>query len=254
MVKLKTSLEIELMRQAGKITAAARALAGELVIAGTTTQKIDKAVKEFIVSEGGKPAFLGYNGFPNSTCISINDEIIHGIPGSRVLRDGDIVSVDVGVEKNGWFGDCAATFIVGQGTDEAQKLVSVTRDSFYAGLAYAKPGYRISDISRAVQKYAEQNGFSVVREYVGHGIGTKMHEAPEVPNYIQTPRRGADPRLVPGMVLCIEPMINAGGAAIRVLPDGWTVVTKDGSLSAHFENTVLITNGEPEILTVCEAV
>lgn len=253
MVKLKNSHEIELMRQAGRITAAARALAGEMVIAGVTTQKIDKAIREFIVSEGGKPAFLGYNGFPKSSCISVNDEVIHGIPGSRLLRDGDVVSIDVGVEKGGWFGDCAATFIVGEGTEAARSLVNVTRDSFYEGLKFARAGNRISDISRAVQGYAEGHGFSVVREYVGHGIGSKMHEPPEVPNYIVEPRRGADPRLVAGMVICIEPMINAGDAAIRVLADGWTVVTRDGMLSAHYENTILITNGAPEILTTCEA-
>ena len=253
MIKLKNSREIELMRQAGKITAAARALAGELVIAGVTTQKIDKAVKDYILSEGGRPAFLGYNGFPKSTCISINSEVIHGIPGSRLLRDGDVVSVDVGVEKDGWFGDCAATFIVGQGTETAQRLVEVTRESFYEGLKFATAGNRISDISRAVQAYAEKHGFSVVREYVGHGIGAQMHEAPEVPNYIQHPRRSADPRLVAGMVICVEPMINAGSAAIKVLKDGWTVVTQDGNLSAHYENTILITSGEPEILTVSEA-
>ena len=241
------------MRQAGRITAAARALAGELVIAGVTTQKIDKAIRDYIVSEGGKPAFLGYNGFPKSSCISINDEVIHGIPGSRLLRDGDVVSIDVGVEKGGWFGDCAATFIVGEGTQAARSLVNVTRDSFYEGLKFARAGNRISDISRAVQGYAEGHGFSVVREYVGHGIGSKMHEPPEVPNYIVEPRRGADPRLVAGMVICIEPMINAGEAGIRVLADGWTVVTRDGKLSAHYENTILITNGAPEILTTCEA-
>ncbi|MDR0906207.1 MAG: type I methionyl aminopeptidase [Oscillospiraceae bacterium] len=253
MIKLKSPKEIELMRQAGKITAAARALAGEMVIAGATTQKIDKAVRDYIVSEGGKPAFLGYNGFPNSTCISLNNEVIHGIPGSRLLRDGDVVSIDVGVIKNGYVGDCAATFIVGQGTDEARKLVEVTRQSFYEGLKFARAGCRVSDISRAVQAHAEDNGFSVVREYVGHGIGSRMHEDPEVPNYVESPRRGADPRLVAGMTICIEPMINAGAAAIRVLGDGWTVVTNDGKLSAHYENTLLITSGDPEILTVCEA-
>ena len=253
MIKLKNSREIELMRQAGKITAAARALAGKMVIVGVTTQEIDKAVKDYILSEGGKPAFLGYNGFPSSTCISINDEVIHGIPGSRLLRDGDVVSIDVGVEKDGWFGDCAATFIVGQGTETARKLVNVTRESFYEGLKFATAGNRISDISRAVQAHAETNGFSVVREYVGHGIGSRMHEPPEVPNYTQQPRRGADPRLVAGMVICVEPMINAGAAAIKVQADGWTVVARDGSLSAHYENTILITSGEPEILTVSEA-
>ncbi|MDR0838288.1 MAG: type I methionyl aminopeptidase [Oscillospiraceae bacterium] len=253
MIIVKNPKEIELMRRAGKITAAARALAGEMVIAGVTTQKIDKAVREYIVSEGGKPAFLGYNGFPKSVCISVNDEVIHGIPGSRTLRDGDVVSVDVGAEKDGFLGDCAATFIVGQGTQEARRLVEVTRGSFFEGLKFARVGYRISDIARAVQAHAESNGFSVVREYVGHGIGSRMHEDPEVPNYVESPRRGADPRLIAGMTIAIEPMINAGAAAIRVLRDGWTVVTADGKLSAHYENTVLVTNGEPEILTSVEA-
>lgn len=253
MIIVKNPKEIELMRRAGKITAAARALAGEMVIAGVTTQKIDKAVREYIVSEGGKPAFLGYNGFPKSVCISVNDEVIHGIPGSRTLRDGDVVSVDVGAEKDGFLGDCAATFIVGQGTQEARRLVEVTRGSFFEGLKFARVGYRISDIARAVQSHAESNGFSVVREYVGHGIGSRMHEDPEVPNYVESPRRGADPRLIAGMTIAIEPMINAGAAAIRVLRDGWTVVTADGKLSAHYENTVLVTNGEPEILTSVEA-
>ena len=249
MITLKSPHEVELMRRAGRITAAARALAGEMVTVGVTTLEIDKAVKSYIISEGARPAFLGYNGFPNSVCISVNEQVIHGIPGNRKLCDGDVVSIDVGAEKDGFVGDCAATYIVGGGDAESRRLVEVTRQSFFEGIKFARAGYRVSDISSAIQQYAEANGFSVVREYVGHGIGSKMHEPPEVPNYVQNPRRGADPRLIAGMTLAIEPMINAGGAAIRVLADGWTVVTADGKSSAHFENTILITKGEAEILT-----
>jgi methionyl aminopeptidase len=241
------------MRRAGKITAAARALAGEMISVGMTTQRIDKEVKAYIISEGARPAFLGYGGFPNSVCISVNDEVIHGIPGKRELREGDVVSIDVGAEKDGFIGDCAATYIVGEGTAEARLLVEVTRQSFFEALKLARAGNRVSDISRAVQTCAERNGFSVVRDYIGHGVGRKMHEPPEIPNYVEEPRRGADPRLLAGMTIAVEPMVNAGAAAIRVLPDGWTVVTADGRLSAHYENTLLITGGEPEILTAHEA-
>lgn len=237
------------MRQAGQITAAAREYAGKMVTAGVTTREIDKAVHDFILSRGAIPTFLNYNGYPASCCLSVNEELIHGIPGQRVLRDGDIVSVDVGATWHGYVGDCAATFVVGECTEEAKKLVEVTRQSFFEGLKYARVGYRISDISHAVQKYVEENGFSVVREYVGHGVGSAMHEDPEVPNY-GNPGRG--PRLRPGMTIAVEPMVNMGKAAIRVLNDGWTVVTQDGKPAAHYENTILITDGEPEILTTCE--
>ena len=239
------------MRQAGKITAAARALAGTMVTAGVTTREIDKAVHDFIVSQGAIPTFLNYNGYPASVCISVNDELIHGIPGKRALRDGDVVSVDVGATKHGYVGDCAATFIVGEGSEDARRLVEVTKQSFFEGMKYAREGYRIQDISHAVQQYVEENGFSVVREYVGHGVGTEMHEAPEVPNY---GRPGHGPRLVRGMTIAVEPMVNQGTAAIKVLPDGWTVKTADGKLAAHYENTILITAGDPEILTVYEGV
>ena len=249
MIKIKSPREISLMRQAGKITAAARALAGKMVTAGTTTREIDKAVHDFIISQGATPAFLNYNGYPASTCISVNDELIHGIPGKRVLRDGDVVSVDVGAIKDGYVGDCAATFIVGEGSEEDKRLVEITRQSFFEGIKYAREGYRVSDISHAIQQYVEANGFSVVREYVGHGIGAAMHESPEVPNYGK-PGRG--PRLVRGMTIAVEPMVNQGAAAIKVLPDGWTVVSADGRKTAHYENTILITGGDPEILTVFE--
>lgn len=251
MITLKSSREIELMRQAGKITAAARALAGEMVAPGVTTQEIDKAVHCYIKSQGAVPSFLNYNGYPASVCISVNDEVIHGIPGHRVLREGDIVSIDVGAYKNGFHGDCAATYACGQVSDEARRLIEVTRQSFYEGLKFAREGHRLPEISGAIQRYVESNGFSIVREYVGHGIGTKLHEAPEVPNYVD-PRMGR-PRLLRGMTIAVEPMVNAGKAGVKVLPDGWTVKTADGRLSAHYENTILITDGEPELLTDPEA-
>ena len=234
------------MRRAGKITAAARALAGEMVTPGVTTREIDKAVHDFILSQGAIPTFLGYGGYPASVCISINEEVIHGIPGSRVIKEGDIVSIDVGATKDGYVGDCAATFIAGDCDEESKKLIEVTRQSFFEGIRFARPGYRVSDISHAVQTYAEGNGFSVVREYVGHGVGREMHEEPEVPNY---GKPGHGPRLMAGMTLAVEPMINAGDAGVKVLRDGWTVVTSDGRRSAHYENTILITNDDPVILT-----
>lgn len=246
MIVLKSSHEVDLMRRAGKITAAARALAGEMVRPGVTTHEIDNEVERFIRKQGAVPSFLHYNGFPASVCVSVNDEIIHGIPGKRVLREGDIVSIDVGAYIGGFHGDCAATFPCGRISPEAQDLIDVTRQSFFEGIKFAKEGRRLQDMSAAIQAYAEGHGCSVVREYVGHGVGTKMHEPPEIPNYGH-PGRG--PRLLRGMTLAVEPMINAGSAAITQLSDGWTVKTADGSLSAHYENTILITDGEPEILT-----
>ena len=246
MITLISSHEIDLMRQAGKITAAARALAGEMVRPGVTTQEIDKAVEEFIRKQGAVPSFLGYSGYPASACISVNDEVIHGIPGKRVLQEGDIVSIDVGAYIGGFHGDCAATFACGTISDEAQKLIDVTRQSFFEGIKFAKEGCRVQDISAAVQAYVERHGFSVVREFVGHGVGAHLHEAPEIPNF---GRSGRGPRLLRGMTLAIEPMVNLGDAAILQLSDGWTVKTQDGKLSAHYENTILITDGEPEILT-----
>ena len=247
MITLKSSHEIQLMRQAGRITAAARALAGAMVAPGVSTREIDKAVYRFITSQGAVPSFLHYNGYPASVCISVNDEVIHGIPGHRVLREGDIVSVDVGAYKDGFHGDCAATYPCGEISEEARRLIEVTRQSFFEGLRYAREGYRLPDLSGAIQRYVESNGFSVVREYVGHGVGRQMHEAPEVPNYVE-PRMGR-PRFLRGMTIAVEPMVNAGGAAVKVMPDGWTVKTADGRLSANYENTILITDGEPELLT-----
>ena len=246
MITLKSAHEIELMRRAGKITAAARALARDMVKPGVTTAQIDKAVFQFIEDQGATPSFLHYNGYPASVCVSVNDEIIHGIPGKRVLKEGDIVSVDVGAFIGGFHGDCAGTYPCGQVSDEALRLIRVTQQSFFEGMKYAREGYRLSDISAAVQAYVEANGFSVVREYVGHGVGRQMHEAPEVPNY---GKPGHGPRLLRGMTIAVEPMVNAGTAAIRQMPDGWTVRTADGKNAAHYENTVLITAGEPELLT-----
>ena len=217
-----------------------------MVKPGVTTAQIDKAVFQFIKEQGAIPSFLHYNGYPASVCVSVNDEIIHGIPGKRVLQEGDIVSVDVGAFIGGFHGDCAGTYPCGQVSDEALRLIRVTQQSFFEGIKYAREGYRLSDISAAVQAYVEANGFSVVREYVGHGIGRQMHEAPEVPNY---GKPGHGPRLLRGMTIAVEPMVNGGSAAIKQMPDGWTVRTADGKNAAHYENTVLITAGEPELLT-----
>ena len=248
---IKSPREIQLMRQAGKITGEARALASQMVRAGVSTMEINNEVHRFIIKSGATPNFLNYGGFPASACISINDEVIHGIPGKRRIKDGDIVSLDFGACWKGYNGDCAATFPCGEVSDEAKRLIEVTRQSFYEGIKYARQGNRLQDISAAIQEYVESHGFSVVKEYVGHGIGEKLHEAPEVPNYGHA---GHGPRLVKGMTIAIEPMVNAGGAGVRVLGDDWTVVTVDGSLSAHYENTILITDGEPEILTAAGGV
>ena len=249
MIAIKNESELQCMRQACRITAAARALAGEMVRPGVSTRAIDHAVHDYIVSQGAKPSFLNYNGFPASACISVNDTVIHGIPGGYILKEGDIVSIDVGAFYKGFHGDCAQTFACGVISTEARKLIEVTTQSFFEGIRYATRGNRVQDISHAVQQHVESNGFAVVRSFVGHGVGRKLHEEPEVPNF-GTPGRG--PRLIPGMTIAVEPMVNAGTYEVRVLKDGWTTVTADGKLSAHFENTVLITDGEPEILTVTE--
>ena len=249
MITIKNERELESMRQACKITAAARALAGEMVRPGVSTKEIDKAVYDYIVSQGARPSFLNYNGFPASACISVNNTVIHGIPGDYQLQEGDIVSVDVGAYYQGFHGDCAATFPCGAISAKAEKLIHVTKQSFFEGIRFAKRGHRVSDISHAIQTYVESNGFSVVRAFVGHGVGAQLHEEPEVPNFGSS---GRGPRLLPGMTLAIEPMVNAGTYEVEVLKDHWTTVTADGKLSAHYENTVLITDGEPEILTVTE--
>lgn len=249
MISIKSPAEIEKMRAAGRLTAQARKLAGELVRPGITTGEIDREVRKFIESHGAKPSFLGYGGFPASACISINDVVIHGIPGSRKLKEGDIVSIDVGAYLNGFHGDCAATYFCGEPSEEARKLVEVTRQSFFEGLKFARVGGRVSDIGHAVQQYVESFGYGVVREFVGHGVGRNLHEAPEVPNYGAA---GHGARLQPGMVIAVEPMVCAGDWRVKVLGDKWTTVSADGSLTAHYENTILITDGEPELLTVDE--
>ena len=247
MRSLHSPREIELMRRAGRLTAQARALAGSMVRPGVTTLEIDTAVRKFIERHGAKPSFLGYSGFPGSTCISVNEQVIHGIPGHRKLKEGDIVSVDVGAYLDGFHGDCAGTYPCGKVSEAAMNLIRVTEESFWAGIKLARSGNRVYDISHAVQQYVESHGCSVVRDFVGHGIGVKLHEAPEVPNFGPA---GHGPRLQPGMTICVEPMVNAGSWEVQVLKDGWTTVTADGSLAAHYENTILITDGEPEILTV----
>lgn len=248
MIVLKTPVEIEVMREAGRVTATALRLVGEAIMPGITTRELDTIAEEYIRSEKAKPAFLGYHGFPATLCTSINDQVVHGIPGSTVLREGDVVSVDCGAVIDGYFGDAALTFPVGAISADATALLDATRRSLDAGIAKARPNMRLYDIGSAVQQVAEGAGFSVVREYVGHGIGRAMHEDPQIPNFGQA---GKGPQLKPGMVFAIEPMINAGGYEVRSLTDGWTVVTVDGAMSAHFEHTVAITDDGPVILT-CE--
>ena len=246
---VKSPREIEFMRKAGKITAGARTIARQAIRDGVTTEQIDQEVYNYITKSGATPSFLHYGGFPASACISVNEELIHGIPGPRVIRPGDIVSVDVGAKIHGFHGDCAGTYPCGEVSEEAKELMRVTRESFFVGIRYAKAGNRLGDIGAAIQEYVERHGYSIVREYVGHGVGADLHEAPEVPNY---GRAGHGPRLVKGMTIAVEPMVNAGGAAIRVLDNDWTVVTVDGRLCAHYENTICITDGEPEILTMAD--
>ncbi|MCL2857909.1 MAG: type I methionyl aminopeptidase [Oscillospiraceae bacterium] len=246
MIVLKTKSELSLMRIAGRISAQALEIAGQMVRPGITTAQIDREINKFIISQGATPSFLGYCGFPASACISLNDTVIHGIPGGRLIKEGDIVSIDVGAFYKGYHGDNAATFPAGKISPAAQALMDATRQSLYKGIDAARIGNRVGDISSAVQVHVERLGYSAVRKYVGHGVGKEMHESPEVPNF---GRKGSGPRLAAGMTLAIEPMINQGGHEVKVLPDGWTVLTADGKLSAHFEQTVLITEGGPIILT-----
>ena len=250
MIPIKTKEQLERMRVACRITALARKAAADAVAPGVTTDEIDRIVRKTIEKAGAKPSFLGYGGFPASACVSINDEVIHGIPSKkRVVRSGDIVKIDVGAYIGGFHGDCACTVPCGEVSEEAKRLIEVTRQSFYEGIKFAREGCRVSDISAAVQAYAQANGFSVVRSFVGHGVGRQLHESPEVPNF---GRPGHGVRLQRGMTLAVEPMVNAGVYDVRVLSDGWTVKTKDGKLSAHYENTIAITDGEPEILTAID--
>ena len=247
MIKLKNSEQLAAMKEAGRITGEALYLAGEAIKEGVSTYEIDSIVRAHIEKQGAKPSFLGYGGFPGSACISINDEVIHGIPSKkRILREGDVVKVDVGAFYRGFHGDAARTFAVGNVTEEAKKLIEVTRQCFYKGAEQAVVGNRIGDIGSAIAAHAAENGFSVVRSYVGHGVGHELHEDPEVPNYGNA---GKGARLCAGMTLAIEPMVNAGTYSVKVLGDGWTVKTADGSLSAHYENTVAITEDGPILLT-----
>lgn len=249
MIVLKSRKEIEGIRKACQISAEALRAAGQAVRPGISTAEIDRVARAYVESQGAVPNFLNYNGFPGSACISVNEEIIHGIPSKdKILKEGDIVSIDMGAMLNGFHGDNAATFAVGEISPEAQRLIDTTRDSLYEGIRAAVSGGRTGDIGYAVSKYCEDRGYGVIREYTGHGVGKRLHEDPAVPNY-GTPGRGN--RLRPGMTIAIEPMINMGTREIIQKPDGWTVVTKDGKLSAHFEHTVLITDGGPEILTLC---
>ena len=248
MIVLKTGRELKVMREACRISAEALRLAGNAVEPGVTTAEIDRIAEKYILSQGAVPNFKNYQGYPATACISINNEVIHGIPSEkRKLRAGDIVSIDLGAKFDGYHGDNAATFACGDVSPEAKRLMDTTRESLYEGIRAACAGGRIGDIGHAVQSYVEARGYSVVRQFVGHGVGTHLHEAPEVPNF-GTPGRGI--RLLPGMTIAIEPMVNAGGYDVKVQPDGWTVLTKDGSLSAHFEHTIVITADGPKIMTV----
>jgi methionyl aminopeptidase len=247
MIVLKSSRELEIMKEACQISAGALQVAGEAVKPGISTWEIDKIAHDFIIKCGAKPNFLGYGGFPATACISINDEVIHGIPSKkRIIKEGDIVSIDLGAVKNGYNGDNAATFICGTCSPEVERLVQTTKEALDKGIEKAVVGGRIGDIGWAVQSYCEERGFSVVRDFVGHGVGTKLHEEPSVPNFGHA---GRGIRLLPGMTLAIEPMINLGTYKVKTLSDGWTVKTLDGKASAHFENTVAITNNGPVILT-----
>ena len=250
MYVIKNSEQLSLMGKASRITAEALLVAKEIIRPGISTAEIDRRLKRFIEKCGATPSFLGYNGFPASACISVNDEVIHGIPSERrILSEGDIVKVDVGARSRGYNGDSARTFPVGKVSDEALRLISVTEKSFYEAAKFLRAGCRIGDVGHAVEDFVISNGFSVVKEYTGHGVGADLHEDPMIPNHGTS---GKGTRLYADMTVAIEPMVNQGNEAVRVKPDGWTVVTLDGKLSAHYENTVAITNGEPIILTLAE--
>ena len=251
MIILKSERDLEAMRPACAVASAVLNEVATFIQPGVTTKQVDEFAAERMKSYGARSAFLGYRKFPCQICISVNDQVVHGLAGAGPLKFGDIVSLDIGVVYNGFIGDTARTVAVGGCGLIAQKLMDVTEKSLYEGIAQALPGNRVVDISRAIQKYVEGNGYSVVREFVGHGVGRTMHEDPQVPNFVDGK---SSPKLRPGMTIAIEPMVNAGRANVKILKDGWTVVTQDGSLSAHFEHTVLITEGEPEILTWPEKV
>ena len=247
-ITIKKDKHIESMKIACKINAQALELLEKHIKPGISTKELDQIAFDFLKSKGAIPSFKGYGGFPASICASINNQLIHGIPSDTILKDGDIVSLDIGTYINGFHGDAARTFPVGNVSDEALKLIEVTRQCFFEGIKYAKVGNYLYGISEAIQNYVESNGFYIVTDYVGHGIGKNLHEEPEVPNFKPFGKKG--PKLLKGMTLAIEPMVNVGTKDIKVLDDGWTVVTRDGSLSAHYENTILITDNEPEILTL----
>lgn len=245
-ITIKTKDQVDKMRIAGGILADLIDILEEMIRPGITTDELDKVAEDFIRSRGAEPSFLGYGGYPKTLCTSVNEEIVHGIPSSRKLKNGDIISIDMGAYINGYHGDCARTYGVGEISEADRKLIEVTQQSFFEGIKFAKAGNHLYEISAAVQTYAESFGFGVVRDYVGHGIGRNMHEDPSIPNFKQI---GRGPKLQKGMVLAIEPMITAGSYKCKVLKDGWTAVTRGGSNAAHYENTVLITDGEPELLT-----
>lgn len=250
MINIKSKSEIELMKIAGRITGETLKLVEEAVKPGVTTAELDRIAENYIRKQGCIPSFKNYGGFPGSVCASVNDVIIHGFPCNVPLKEGDIVSIDVGACYKGYHGDAARTFAVGKITPEAQRLIDVTKESFFRGVEFAKEGYRVSDISGAVQGFVEENGFSVLRDYCGHGVGHQLHEEPDVPNYVSKGQRG--PRLKAGMVIAVEPMVNQGKKEYYVADDEWAVLTADGKLSAHYENTVLITESEPVLLTLID--
>lgn len=249
MAKLVRREDLERIRKSGRILGDVLAKVRELLTPGISTSFIEEVVREYITRQGARPAFLGYRGFPAALCISINSEVVHGLPGDRIIRAGDLVSIDVGVEFEGFYTDAAFSVVVGNGNPVAQRLVEVTRRALYAGIRQALPGKRVGDISHAIQTTIEREGFSVVRDLVGHGVGRSLHEDPQIPNFGQ---KGQGTVLEEGMVLAIEPMANEKGYRVKVLEDGWTVVTEDGGLSAHFEHTILVRRGQPEILTLGE--
>lgn len=249
MAKIARRDELEKIRKSGRILGNVLAKIRVLLAPGVNTSFIGEIAREYIIRQGGRPAFLGYRGFPASLCISINNEVVHGLPGNRVIQAGDLVSIDVGVEFEGFYTDAAFSVVVGDGKPVARRLVEVTRRALYAGINQALPGNRVGDISHAIQTTIEREGFSVVRDLVGHGVGRSLHEDPQIPNF---GRKGQGAILEEGMVLAIEPMANEKGYRVKVLEDGWTVVTEDGGLSAHFEHTILVRRGRPEILTLSE--
>ena len=246
-ITIKTEEQIEKMRVAGQILARLDEILRAEIKPGVSTKHLDAIAEEYIRSQGAVPSFKGYSGFPASICASINEEVVHGIPSHRTLRDGDIISIDMGSYINGYHGDCGRTYGDGEIPETDKKLIEITRQSFFEGIKYARAGCHLHEIGAAVQKYVEANGFGVVRDYVGHGIGRNMHEDPAIPNYRQI---GRGPKLLKGMVLAVEPMVTTGSYDVRVLDDGWTAVTADGLNAAHYENTLVITDGEPEILTL----